>query len=279
MESRTKPFLKWAGGKGRLLEQLRPLLPSSVETYFEPFLGGGAMFFDLQTRPAMLSDVNPALVRTYKAVQLDVERVISYLESLMPAPSAEAYAQVRARYNQGFHERAAHAAHFIWLNRLCFNGLHRVNKRGHFNVPYGRYKNPRVLDSDGLRACSKALQGTVVREGGFEIVLEAAREGDFVYLDPPYVPVSETASFTAYAKDGFGPDEQIALLYMCRELDARGVRFMLSNSNSPSIHALYAGLNITEIKAPRSIAAKAGSRSAVGELVIRNYGPGTRFGA
>lgn len=267
------PILKWAGGKGRLLGQLLPLLPPGAELmrHVEPFLGGGALFFARRPERALLADINPALVRTYQAVRDDVEAVIDALAPLAARHTPEGYYQVRSRYNDGHLDDAEHAATFLYLNKTCFNGLHRVNRKGRFNVPAGRYKNPRILDPDLLRAASTALAGADIRCASFEALLEAARPGDFLYFDPPYVPVSQTASFTSYAQDGFSSADQERLRDVFRQLDRRGCKLMLSNSDVPAIRALYRAYRIDVVAAPRAINCNGKGRGLVSEVVVRNY--------
>jgi DNA adenine methylase len=268
------PFVKWAGGKGRLLSQLRPLLPSGVEhmRHVEPFVGGGALFFARRPKRALLTDINPELVASYDAIRDEVEGVIQALRALAGRHSKERYYRVREQYNRG--QRApssTRAAMFIYLNKTCFNGLHRVNRKGQFNVPLGSYKNPRILNEDALRAASQALQGAQLRCAPFEALLESAKPGDFIYFDPPYEPVSPTASFTAYARDGFSTGDQSRLRNVYGELDRRGCKLMLSNSDSPIIRNLYAGFHISTVAAPRAINCDATKRGKVAEIVVRNY--------
>ncbi len=264
--------MKWAGGKGRLLGQLRPLLPPGVELrrHVEPFLGGGAMYFGLAPERALLSDINPSLVAMYEVVRDDADALIGALRRLAKGHSQTQYYEVREAYNGGG-SRVQQAARFIYLNRTCFNGLHRVNRRGEFNVPFGRYKNPKIVDDLGLRAASAALQSAEIRLAGFEHVLGTAQPGDFVYFDPPYAPISETASFTSYCREGFGPPEQERLSQVFGELDRRGCRLMLSNSDVPAIRSLYRRFRIDTVAAPRAISCNARSRRPVREIVVRNY--------
>jgi len=267
------PILKWAGGKGRLLSQLLPLLPPGAELmrHVEPFFGGGAMFFSRAPERALIADVNPALVRTYEAVRDDVEAVIARLGPLAKRHDKDSYYRVRARYNAARLSDAEHAATFLYLNKTCFNGLHRVNRKGEFNVPMGRYKNPRILDPDTLRAASEALAAAEIHCTGFEMLLEKARPGDFVYFDPPYEPVSDTASFTSYAQDGFARDDQTRLRDVFRALDRRGCKLMLSNSDVPFIRELYARWRIDTVAAARAINCNGNGRGLVSEVVVRNY--------
>jgi DNA adenine methylase len=273
----ASPFLKWVGGKGKLLSQLVPLLPSGVERmrHVEPFAGGAAMFFARTPERAVLCDFNRSLVDTYLAVRDELEAVIGELETLSMSHAAGSYYGVRERYNAvgKRQSRSERAAMFIYLNKTCFNGLHRVNRRGEFNVPEGRYKNPRILDEPTLRAASRALARADIRQASFEDMLGYVRPGDFVYLDPPYEPVSETASFTAYAAgDGFSRGDQTRLRDVVVELDRRGAKVMLSNSDVPFIRELYAQFRIDLVAAPRAINCDARGRGLVSEVVVRNYG-------
>lgn len=267
------PFVKWVGGKSRLLPQLDRLLPQGVEgmRHLEPFLGGAAMFFARRPARAVLSDKNVHLCTTYEVVRDDVEALIVQLRVLAAHHGAERYYALRERYNHAALDRWERAALFIYLNKTCYNGLHRVNRRGEFNVPIGRYTKPRILDEEGLRAASRGLRGAQLRCGSFELVLEHAQTGDFVYFDPPYVPVSRTSSFTAYAAGGFTLDEQRRLRDVFRELDKRGCFVMLSNSAAPEVRALYAGYRLDIVSTSRSINCAPHARGPVDELVVRNY--------
>ncbi len=269
----AKPFIKWVGGKGRLLPQLTPLLPEGVERmrHVEPFVGGGAFFFAQRPQRALLCDVNGKLVRTYQAIREDVEGVLEALEPLAAVHTKEKFYERRSEYNTGRHSNAEHAALFIYLNRTCFNGLHRVNRKGEFNVPFGRYTNPKISDPVGLRAASAALRRSTIVRDGFEGLLRRAKPGDFVYLDPPYEPVSETASFTSYATGGFSQDDQRRLRDVFAELDRRGCKLMLSNSDVPFIRGLYAKWNIDVVYAGRAINSNGSKRGKVPEVVVRNY--------
>jgi DNA adenine methylase len=268
------PFVKWVGGKGRLLSQLRPLLPSGIEhmRHVEPFVGGGALFFSRRPRRALLTDINPTLVAAYSEIRDDVEGVIAALRGLAGRHSKESYYQVRERYNQGRRvSNSKRAAMFIYLNKTCFNGLHRVNRKGEFNVPVGSYKNPRILNEERLHAASRALKHAQLRCAPFDALLEDAKPGDFIYFDPPYEPVSQTASFTAYAPNGFSQEDQTRLRDVYKALDRRRSKLMLSNSDVPFIRNLYKDFNIDTVAAPRAINCDAKKRGNVSELVIRNY--------
>lgn len=268
------PFVKWVGGKGRIMPQLLPLLPPGAERmrHVEPFVGGGALFFARRPARALLCDVNEALVEAYEVVRDEVESVVEPLTRLAERHSQERYYQVRERYNRGRRiSRAERVAMFLYLNKTCFNGLHRVNRQGNFNVPAGRYKNPRILDAELLRAASEMLGGAEIRQADFHDQIELARPGDFVYLDPPYAPVSATANFTSYAQDGFGPEAQEQLRDVFHALDRRGCKLMLSNSDVPYIHELYGRWRIDRVAAPRAVNCDARNRGRVTEVVIRNY--------
>jgi DNA adenine methylase len=240
--------------------------------HVEPFVGGGALFFSRRPGRALLTDINPTLVATYSAIRDDVEGVITALRGLAGRHSKESYYRVRERYNQGRRVSASkRAAMFIYLNKTCFNGLHRVNRKGEFNVPVGSYKNPRILNEDGLRAASRALKDAQLKCAPFDALLENAKPGDFIYFDPPYEPVSQTASFTSYARDGFSQEDQIRLRDVYKALDRRGCKLMLSNSDVSFIRRLYGNFNIDTVAAPRAINCDAKKRGKVSELIVRNY--------
>ncbi|HEY8429522.1 MAG TPA: Dam family site-specific DNA-(adenine-N6)-methyltransferase [Sandaracinaceae bacterium] len=265
--------MKWVGGKGRLLSQLLPLLPPGVDRmrHVEPFAGGAAMFFARRPRRALLCDINPALVHTYTMVRDRVDEVAAHLAELAARHDQAHYYRVRERYNRGIDDGPARAAMFIYLNKTCFNGLHRVNRKGEFNVPAGRYVNPRILDEEGLRAASAQLAYAEIRCEPFEALLAQARPGDFIYFDPPYEPVSRTANFTSYAQDGFSQEDQVRLAQVFAELTRRGCRCMLSNSDVPFIRDLYRDYRIDTVVAPRAVNCDVRGRGLVSEVVVRNY--------
>jgi DNA adenine methylase len=263
-----RPFLKWAGGKGQLLEQYAPLFPRRYRRYHEPFLGGGAVFFHLRPTRATLADDNAELIDCYRAIREDLRGV---LEALRPhVYEKDHFYAVRALDPTGL-ALAERAARTIFLNRTCFNGLYRVNSKGRFNVPFGRYDNPTIADVPNLRACAVALRRVRLECAPFASVVERARRGDFVYFDPPYHPVSKTACFTAYGAGGFRAEDQRELARVYAELDRRGVLVMLSNSDAPLVRELYDGFRLVEIRASRAINSKATKRGAVRELVVLNY--------
>jgi DNA adenine methylase len=269
-----KPILKWCGGKRQLLPQIYKAMKSfSPEGhYYEPFVGGGALFFDLRAGgwrdAATLGDANERLVRTYIGVRDDVEEVISALSKGKYEKAF--FLRERARHIDTAADDAEVAAWMIYLNRTCFNGLYRVNKKGQFNVPFGRYTNPTICDAEGLRAASKALKKTKIVDWDFEKTVKSAEKGDFVYFDPPYVPVSATADFTKYTAGGFGDDDQIRLRDCAIVLKLRGVHVVLSNADCPRVWQLYGAsiFKVTRVEARRNVNSKGSARGAVGELLI-----------
>lgn len=270
--TRPKPFLKWAGGKGQLLPELMRRLPETIRDYHEPFVGGGALFFALvdagRFRRAYLSDINGPLIEAYLSIKNDVDEVIKALGK--HKNQSDYFYKIRAA-DLGKLSATQRTARLIYLNKTCFNGLYRENRKGQFNVPFGRYKNPRILNEPNLRAVASALQGVTIERRHFSSVLTKAQRGDFVYFDPPYHPVSATASFTSYDRDDFGPADQEQLRETFEILADRGVYVMLSNSDTKFVHQLYRRFQIDQIHATRAINSKADRRGKVAELIIRNY--------
>lgn len=281
-QSYSRPFLKWAGGKSKLIEQYIPYFPKEFSCYYEPFLGGGAMFFYLcdaaksggrshhfPNIQKYISDINADLINTYLCVKGDVELLISLLEKHQLNHCKEYYYQVRASKPDTAFELAAR---LIYLNRTCFNGLYRENSQGEFNVPMGKYKNPKICHSDLLRSASLALQDTEILVSHYYTILKNAKtEQDFVYLDPPYYPLSSTSNFTAYSSNSFDKNEQIKLRDVVKLLTERGVKVMLSNSDCVFVRELYSEFNIYEILATRAINSKAEKRGKITELLITSY--------
>ncbi len=266
--TRPRPFLKWAGGKTQLLEQYARLLPTTYRRYYEAFVGGGALFFALRPREAQLSDVNEELIDCYRGIRDDVDSVITALRTHRYDRDHFYSERARDPSELGLAERAART---IFLNKTAFNGLYRVNSRGLFNVPFGRHRNPNICDEPNLRACAAALQEVDLAAGDFEQCLADARAGDFVYLDPPYVPLSDTSYFTSYSRDGFVWPKQRRLANVFAELAQRGVQVMLSNSDVPELRALFGGFVIDSVRATRRISRDAAGRGEIGELVVRSY--------
>lgn len=267
-----KPFVKWVGGKTQLLSELVNRIPGDISRYYEPFVGGGALFFNLQPQRACLTDINPDLVNLYVVVRDKVDELIEDLGRHVY--EKEYFYRIRGvdrTLEYGAWTAVQRASRFIYLNKTCYNGLYRVNSKGQFNAPFGRYTNPTILDAENLYACHVALQKTVVEVADFYSVRRRIRADDFVYFDPPYAPLSATAKFTSYTKNGFDVDMQYALRDLCRALDKRSIRFMLSNSSAPLILDLYAEFNIEFVYATRSINSKAGKRGKIPEVVVTNY--------
>lgn len=271
-----RPFLKWAGGKGQLLAELRRCVNRAMPfaRYHEPFVGGGALFFELwrsgilEGKEAFLSDNNGRLIDTYLGVKEDVEAVIRRLREHKAAHSEEHYYAVRAETPRG---RAARAARIIYLNKTCYNGLFRENRRGEFNVPMGRYVNPVICDVENLRAVAAALSDVAVSQGHFRGILETAKLGDFVYFDPPYHPVSKTSSFTGYDKGHFGEEDQRELARVFGALSERGVKVLLSNSMTPLVKELYRDFHIEDVYATRAVNSRADKRGKIAEALVRNF--------
>lgn len=276
-----KPFVKWVGGKRQLLQQFRSqnLYPPEgfdpkTATYFEPFVGGGAVFFDLKPKKAVLSDMNLELVTTYNVIKNDVESLIKKLKYLKCRVDKEYFLKIRQKDIQKLSPLDI-AARFIYLNRTCFNGMFRVNSSGQFNVPYGKNSNPMICDENNLRKVSKSLRNIKIIHEDYKEVLNRAKEGDFVYFDPPYYPVNKTSSFTSYTKEAFLEKEQMELSSTFSELHNRGCFVMLSNSNTPFIRELYSNLNkkirIEDVYATRAINSVGKKRGEIKEVVIINY--------
>jgi DNA adenine methylase len=282
----SRPVVKWAGGKTRLLDRLIDRLPKGrFETYAEPFCGGGAMFFALAAEPerrfdrALLADKNAELVLLYQAIKSDVEALIDRLRGYQDDHLARDDEGRRAHFYAVRAQSTApmtpveRGARLLFLNKTCFNGLWRVNASGQFNVPFGRYAKPKILDVGVLRAAHEALAIATVRRADFSAVTQKLGKDDFVYFDPPYVPVSKTSNFTAYASDGFGPEEQERLASELARLKARGVRAMLSNAGTAEGVALYEkhGFYVEKIRAARMINSDPTKRGDVDELIVTTY--------
>ncbi len=264
-----RPFLKWAGGKTKLIPQYSHYFPQKFSTYYEPFLGGGAIFFHLLPRRAVLFDINPELVNVYCCVRDRVDELIQRLQDHRDRHCQDYYYFIRACTFSSDVERAAR---MIYLNKTCFNGLYRENSKGQFNVPMGRYKNPGIFDPELLYAVAIALRNAEIAVTPFETVLECATSSqDFVYFDPPYYPISNTSNFTAYNRHAFKPQDQIRLRDAVVELASRGVQVMVSNSDCPFIHDLYQDFNRYPILAARSINSNGNRRGKITELVITSY--------
>ena len=268
----TYPIVKWVGGKRQLMFELLKNLPKSYNRYFEPFIGGGALFFELQPDNAYISDMNEELINLYFVVRDSVDELVHDLNK--HEISKEYFLKIRNldRMEKYFKlSNVERASRFIYLNRTCFNGMYRVNSKGEFNVPFGNYKNPRIIDENNLLNCSELLKKTEIKCADFSEIIHKVQKGDFVYFDPPYVPLNETSSFTSYTKDGFDIDMQFKLRDVCDELDSMGVKFMLSNSDTKLVNELYVNYNIKKVFASRQINANANGRGKITEVLVKNY--------
>lgn len=288
-----EPFVKWAGGKSQLLKIFNKLYPRTFKTYYEPFLGGGAVFFDLYAKDkisrAVLSDLNADLMNLWAAIRENVDELINQLETLRKKVNDRAfYYEKRREFNsiklrENFLDEPdiRKASLLIFLNKTCYNGLYRVNSKGEFNVPFGRYKNPQLFDEKNLRAVHQALKDRdriKLLCTDFQDAVKDAEKGDFIYFDPPYQPLGKTANFTEYTAGGFGPDEQRRLAEVFREMDERGCFLMLSNSSKrevlePLYKPYFEKGYVLEVKAARAISSIGSKRGPVKEFVIMNYAP------
>lgn len=266
------PFLKWAGGKSQLLPTFNRYFPERFNRYFEPFVGGGAVFFHLAARRpsfrSVISDSNEELINCYEMLRDKPQQVIDALNN--HRNDKHHFYRVRALDTAGLNA-VDRAARLIFLNKTCFNGLYRVNRSGQFNVPFGKYKNPRFVDHVNIMAVSRILAETEILCSPFEKVLARARKDDFVYLDPPYQPLSSTSSFTGYTKGNFGLDDQKRLADSFKSLNRRGCYVMLSNSDTAAIRDLYKGFRIETVFATRAINCNAERRGRISEILVLNY--------
>ncbi len=272
---RAHPFLKWAGGKTQLIDTLSEILPRHIRTYHEPFLGGGALFFALaesgRFERAVLNDCNRELVDTYRVVRDFPEDLITVLQRCLEAYRSDPEGAFSAWRDMGTNgsDPVVRAARMICLNRTGFNGLYRVNRAGRFNVAFGKHKNPRICDAPNIYACSLMLDRLAsLRQGDFLAACKDAREGDVVFFDPPYVPLTASSNFTSYTADGFTLQDQYRLALLFRELFDKGVAAVLSNSDTPVVRALFAGFELVEVQVNRHISVKGETRGAVGELIV-----------
>lgn len=274
-----KPFVKWAGGKGQLLDKLKDRFPDRYDTYYEPFLGGGALLLDTRPTRAVVNDINEQLINVYRCLKLEPRDVIREIKHIDAKPcNKDYYLEMRDRYNYKIANKeldAECAGLMIWINKHCFNGLYRVNSKGLFNVPYNSNDRANAMDEVNLVNIGYYLSeaNVEIRCEDFESVVSGAKEGDFVYFDSPYVPVSETASFTDYTKDGFTLEDHKRLAELFRRLDKKGVKVMLSNHNVPLVHELYEGYYIECVDVRRNI--NSDSKKRMGkEVIVTNYDTG-----
>jgi DNA adenine methylase len=272
LNTKPRPFLKWAGGKSQLLPEISKRLPHDYEQYFEPFLGGGAVFFSLHSKQAYLLDINSELINTYCVVKNYVDKLISDLKCHIY--NKEYYYYIRNIDRSLEYENWTNiqkASRFIYLNKTCYNGLYRLNSKMQFNTPMGRYKNPTIVDEENLKACSIALQNVKLIAADFLEIESKVTSQDIVYFDPPYVPLSRTANFTAYSHNGFDRVKQVELYELCSRLNARGIRFILSNSSAPLVLELYKSFNIEFVQTARFINSSSDKRGQIPEVIVTNY--------
>ncbi|KGA96166.1 modification methylase [Alkalihalobacillus alcalophilus ATCC 27647 = CGMCC 1.3604] len=271
----AQPFLKWAGGKRQLIPEISKYIPSSYHTYFEPFIGAGAVLFHLQPEKAIINDVNQELVNTYKVIRDHVEELLTDLRT--HNNSSDYFYELRNldRDADNYQQLSAiqKASRLIYLNKTCFNGLYRVNQKGQFNVPFGKYKNPNFINEDVIRSVHHFLNQADVEifNHDFQEVVNKAKQGDFVYFDPPYDPVSTTSSFTNYALQGFGKEEQLRLRDLFIDLDKRGCYVLLSNSATDFIKDIYSEYRTEIVGATRNINSVGSKRGKIQEVLIMNY--------
>jgi DNA adenine methylase len=267
-----KPFIKWAGGKTKLVPHILDGVPSAQYNYYEPFLGGAALFFALfkkqMIRKAVLNDLNPEISNCYTVIKNSVDALIEELQDPQYQNTAVHYKYIRQKDLEGL-DSIKKAARFIYLNRTCFNGLYRVNRKGAFNVPYGKYSNPLILDKANLLEVSKSLENVVISNLHYKDVLKKCKKGDLVYLDPPYAPISKTSNFTEYTSEGFGMKDHEELAEEFKRLKSKGVRCILSNSSSDQIIQLYSTESVEFFSGNRSIGGHPDSRKKIREILVR----------
>ena len=270
------PVVKWVGGKRQLLPQILPLIPKRMTAYCEPFLGGGAVLFALQPKRVLVNDLNQDLITVYRVIKEDADALIEHLSRHENTP--EYFYRIRDldRDKEAYAAMSdvEKASRLLYLNKTCYNGLFRVNASGAFNSPYGLYRRPNIVNEQTIRGVSRYFNSCDITffSGDFASVLEQVPKGGFVYLDPPYDPVSDTASFTGYNRGGFGREDQVRLKECCDALTARGVKFLLSNSATPFIRELYGSYRVSIVQARRAVNSVASRRGAIEEVLVRNYG-------
>jgi DNA adenine methylase len=278
-----QPFIKWVGGKKGVLKQILPLFPKQFNNYYEPFVGGGAVFFELFSRGLLkdkkiiLSDINSELINTYNVVRDNPHELILNLEKYKYQHNKEFYYKIRdldrvEEYNKL--SNLEKATRFIYLNKTCFNGLYRVNKKGYFNTPIGSYKNPNIADKYTLLNASEALQNATIKQHSFEEILKYTQKDDLVYLDPPYYPLNKTSNFTSYDSNSFLEDKQLELFELFCKLNNKNIKLIQSNSDTDFIKKLYKQYNIEIVNANRFINSKSNGRGKINELLIRNFSDG-----
>lgn len=278
----AKPFVKWVGGKGKLIPDLENFFPKKFNNYFEPFVGGGALFFYLtQSRSipsASINDINPKLIITYNEIKNNPKKLILLLKKielkykkLSQEKQKIFFYEIRGKYNKNNLDKLNTTAYLIFLNKTCFNGMYRENSKGEYNIPFGDQKNPTICDEENILAVSKCLKNTEITNLSFEKAVNKCKKGDFVYFDPPYYPINTTSNFTGYSKSTFGQKQQEKLADVFKKLAKRGCFVMLSNSNTTFIKDLYKNFHINYLDAARSINSKGSKRGKIKEIVVTNY--------
>lgn len=269
------PVVKWAGGKRQLLSEIIKYIPNKYSTYYEPFIGGGAVLFHLQPRKAVINDINEELVNLYQVIKNNITELFLSLSEHRNEPAYFYATRELDRDKKKFNRlsNVEKASRTLYLNKTCFNGLFRVNSRGEFNVPFGKYKNPDIINEATLKAVSDYFNNADISFlcGDFETSIENIKENDFVYFDPPYDPISESANFTGYSKDGFSKEDQIRLKKLCDKLDDKGVKFLLSNSATSLILDLYKDYHVEIVQARRAINSDGDKRGKIEEVLVKNY--------
>lgn len=275
-QSTLQPFTKWTGGKRQLLPIIKSLMPDNYNNYFEPFVGGGALFFELSPDKAVINDFNNELINCYRQIKKYPQKLIELLTKHQENNSKEYYLKLRSADRDNRIDKITNverAARIMYMLRVDFNGLYRVNSKNQFNVPYGRYKNPKIVDSDLILSISQYLNSNNIKilTGDFEKAIQDVTVGDFVYFDPPYIPLSETSAFTSYTHEGFTYEDQVRLRDCFKKLDEKGAFLMLSNSSSPLVEELYKDFNIHKVEVTRTNGAKTSSRGKISEIIVTNY--------
>lgn len=269
----VNPILKWVGGKRQLLSEIMPLIPKNYSTYVEPFVGGAAVLFELQPKKAIINDYNSELINVYEVIRDYPEELIEQLKFHSENNSSDYFYEVRGMDRELDYKSLSNvkkAARVIYLNKTCYNGLYRVNSAGQFNSPYGKYSNPKIVDITTIKAISKFFNQNKIKicNGDYKETLKGLREGAFVYLDPPYMPISSSSSFTGYTEGGFSYMQQIELKEQCDRLKKKGIPFLQSNSDCMEIRELYSNYQILTVKAKRNINSKGDSRGEINEVLI-----------
>lgn len=278
----AKPFVKWVGGKGKLIPELEKYFPKKFNRYFEPFVGGGALFYEVIQKNnivfSSINDINKKLIITYKQIQKNPQKIISQLKNieneykkLTLEEQKEYFYTIRKKYNKENLDDIATTVYLIFLNKTCFNGMYRENSKGEYNIPFGDQKNPTICDEKNILAVSKCLKNTEINNLSFENAVEKCKKGDFIYFDPPYYPINATSNFTNYSKNTFGQEEQKRLRDVSAGLAKKGCFVMLSNSNTPFIKKLYKKFYINYLSAARSINSKGDKRGKIKEVIVTSY--------